>query len=511
MSGRRILRALVGLAFLPLFSGVAVNAATNTSFPGPLRWIQLYPWQSVVVALLGGAVYVVWDIRSQPAGKAKQARLHVRLLGETRRTWVDGVLSRSLADALRIELDVVSQQSKIAGPALVLVRAHDADSDELAAGTPPVELFHRFGEQLLILGEPGAGKTTMLLELAEDLVVTAETDPAATVPVVLSLASWAATPKASFVDWVLQELNRFYRLPRAKAKYVLEHGMATLLLDGLDEVHAGQFAECVNAINMFWDDRTDTSIAITCCTVEYDRLTEKQRLKLAGSVLIQPLTSAQLDNLLASIGEATAELRDTVRGDADLQDLLRTPLALSVAALAFRDHQIETFTGLDSLFGSYNSDYAAAPPRQTRRYDDADVGRWLTTLARGMTVTYSSVLSPALQDFLRMPWIDSDAVPWSPVRWLLLIIGAVPVALLAGMAGMLIGSWQASVGIAALTAAIAWVPRAEKRDFRRGPVAKATLGMMLVLTFLPVTALLRAIARLSASSLSLTCAASQDP
>jgi predicted NACHT family NTPase len=47
------------------------------------------------------------------------------------------------------------------------------------------------GNALLILGAPGSGKTTTLLELARSLIAASEAHADEPVPVVLNLSSWA--------------------------------------------------------------------------------------------------------------------------------------------------------------------------------------------------------------------------------------------------------------------------------------------------------------------------------
>jgi predicted NACHT family NTPase len=67
--------------------------------------------------------------------------------------------------------------------------------------------------RLLILGKPGAGKTTMLLELAKELVQRAEQDLSEPVPILLSLSSWQ-NDQQSITDWIVAELNsgKYYKV-----------------------------------------------------------------------------------------------------------------------------------------------------------------------------------------------------------------------------------------------------------------------------------------------------------
>ena len=69
---------------------------------------------------------------------------------------------------------------------------------------------------LLILGAPGrAGKTTLLLELARDLLTRrAGDDPTHPIPVVFPLSTWSETRKP-LDQWLVDELNlRYDAFPR---------------------------------------------------------------------------------------------------------------------------------------------------------------------------------------------------------------------------------------------------------------------------------------------------------
>jgi hypothetical protein len=65
--------------------------------------------------------------------------------------------------------------------------------------------------KLLILGEPGSGKTTTLLELAHFLLEQAWADPDAPIPVLVNLSSWK-DPQQPIFDWWVGELKSKYGL-----------------------------------------------------------------------------------------------------------------------------------------------------------------------------------------------------------------------------------------------------------------------------------------------------------
>ena len=73
---------------------------------------------------------------------------------------------------------------------------------------------------LLILGEPGSGKTTTLLELASDLIGRAKANAKERVPVVLNLSSWKK--KQPLEEWMGRELSEKYRVPVKLARSYLE-------------------------------------------------------------------------------------------------------------------------------------------------------------------------------------------------------------------------------------------------------------------------------------------------
>ena len=105
---------------------------------------------------------------------------------------------------------------------------------------------------LLILGEPGSGKTTTLLDLARTLLERARDDIKERVPVVLNLSSWKK--KQPLAEWISGELSEKYRVPRKIARFWFQRDYLLPLLDGLDEVETVMQPDCVAAINAFIEE-----------------------------------------------------------------------------------------------------------------------------------------------------------------------------------------------------------------------------------------------------------------
>ena len=190
------------------------------------------------------------------------------------------------------------------------------------------------GRSLLVLGEPGAGKTTTLLELARHCADRACTVPGEPIPVVFTLSSWRQQG-GKFADWLVDELNRRYQIPEKIGRAWIDNDDLLLLLDGLDEVAVAHRAECVDAVNEFRSEHGLTAIVVSSRVAEHRELTVK--LSLLGAVLLQPLDPAAVNRYIESAGPKLAVLSALLARDSALRELAASPLMLSIMSLAYTD------------------------------------------------------------------------------------------------------------------------------------------------------------------------------
>jgi hypothetical protein len=210
------------------------------------------------------------------------------------------------------------------------------------------EVFERSGRSLLILGQPGAGKTVALAKLIEALLRRAEQDSDAPVPIGLFLRSWsvqagnARTKNAKEVGdqerlpaWMSARLAAEYGMGREAARAWVEGGLVLPLLDGLDEVPEGALQEdCVRAINAYRPAVGMRHLAVTCRHEEYERLAPTARLALDDAALLQPYSSVQVRRYLSDMEREHRNVHlklDAVRAlynDADCAALATNPLTL---------------------------------------------------------------------------------------------------------------------------------------------------------------------------------------
>jgi len=265
-------------------------------------------------------------------------RNRVAMLKRVRQDWIDGVLNQSLYSIARIELGLESKEDSVERPANSVLQVLDEAPVALPPGTTITKVFDEHGGALLILGAPGTGKTTLLLELAQGLLERAEHDENYPMPVVFNLSSWALRRKP-LAEWLVTELSERSDVPKKIAQRWVESELVLPLLDGLDEVAPNHRQDCAEAINNFRRDHGLLPIAVCSRIADYEALSTKLRLRHA--VVVEPLSRDQVQYYLARSGEGLKALRDAVRDDSGLAELLETPLMLWIAMLAYRDAPVQ--------------------------------------------------------------------------------------------------------------------------------------------------------------------------
>jgi hypothetical protein len=252
------------------------------------------------------------------------------MLNRVKTYWLKGVLEESLHGGELIDLSLAYRPSALAD-SLEPEWQQTAEYDiPLPFGTKISTVFSAANGELLILGEPGAGKTTMLLQLVSDLLAYAEGDISRPIPVVFSLAGWH---NERLDEWLISELSNNYEVPRQLGRtWINEMGFIPLL-DGLDEVETSRRAACADAINHFRQQFPGVWMLVTTRSKDYHALAT--RLQLDKAIVLQSLNMEQIDTYLAGRGRRLEGLRATLHQDATMRELAQSPLMLSIMALAY--------------------------------------------------------------------------------------------------------------------------------------------------------------------------------
>lgn len=280
-----------------------------------------------------GDVNVTYNL---PPAEAADHRNLTILLERVNSFWIDGVLEHSIVNEMAHELLKSDATDVVEHPWECVLELPGEGARALERSEPIKPIYDKVGRSMLILGEPGSGKTITLLELTRDLIRSARTDPSQPVPVVLNLSSWVGQP---LQRWLVDELKTKYFVPERMGRPMLDRNRLALLLDGLDEVAADRQADCVESINAFTESYGVPGLAVCSRLAEYTAL--PSRLKLHGAIRLNALTPEQIDGYLSSLGGDFQSLRAALEEDDALASLAQSPLMLNVMSIAFRGTTID--------------------------------------------------------------------------------------------------------------------------------------------------------------------------
>jgi hypothetical protein len=263
------------------------------------------------------------------------------LMQKVKDFWVKGLLEDSVHHAALIELGkhVKPDVVEVDHPWASVVQTPDKPDYTLPPEAKTIDVFDEMQGALLILGEPGSGKTTTLLELARDLIARAEKDSSQPVPVYFNLSSWASKRKA--IDkWLVDELKEKYFVTpvRIIEKWLIDNELI-LLLDGLDEVQAENLKGCVEAINKFHEEHGLVRMVVCSRVEEY--MEPGSQLKFDRAIQVQSLSREQIECYITACGPLLAPLGAAIQADAYLQEFAQSPFMLSIMSLAFSGQSIE--------------------------------------------------------------------------------------------------------------------------------------------------------------------------
>jgi hypothetical protein len=243
--------------------------------------------RDVVETTIDQLVYNVFE----EAALFQEQRDRVDVLALMKEIWITHVLEQSLSAGASSGARLEVRPDAISSPWATVIDTSDQVRKFLPAGTSVVDLFHEMQGSLLLLGEPGAGKSTALLELVRQAIAWAEQDPAQPIPVVLDLGWWTDR-RRRLSDWLLDVLQARYCIRAEVAGDWLQGDELGLYLDGLDRVEPRKRREwCVQAINDFRQEHGLMPIVVCCRTAAYESL--ETRLQLQGAICLHKTESLE--------------------------------------------------------------------------------------------------------------------------------------------------------------------------------------------------------------------------
>lgn len=240
-------------------------------------------------------------------------------------------------------------------------------------------IFYRpdIGRRLLILGDPGAGKTIELLTIAQRLVGVAMEDNNKPLPLIFELSSW--TPNTPVLTWLGHQLQKSYgvseKLAKPLAQQWIQQAQFLPLLDGLDELGQRNQIACINALEVFLEQHPALPIIVCCRKEEYERGGQKLK-QMKGAIYLQSITPKKINQYLKELNRQ--QLWEGISASPELLALARVPLFLTMLVVAYRGQPIQdTATLFDAYIQKQLHDVShqgtyklkkGKTPRQTLRY-----------------------------------------------------------------------------------------------------------------------------------------------
>lgn len=412
-----------------------IDAVARADWPAAWGCLDLAEYEALIAITVPIASILTWlasrKAPDTPLGEyhptpAEHARNRATMLDWVQKIWIedrlDQVLYRSVLISLGMDWRAASPR-----PGSLRLRRPGEQERIVPVNVAAIQLFDEAQHSLLILGEPGSGKTTIMLDLARSLLERARSDETVPIPVVFNPSSFTDAEQ-SLEEWLVSEFHRGYEVPERIARHWLSHNELALLLDGLDEVQADRRADIVAKLTRYRSKHLAPWLVICCRNDEYAALSTAG-LALTGvdTVVLQPLTPDQIKGYLADLaGPEPQRLWNTLQGDGALLEVADTPLMLNVMLLAADVLDWGTLPAGSTpttirahIYAAYLRSMLDRSRQTATRYPQDKTLHWLHWLANKMVENGQTIF---LLEHMKRSWFNR---PWQRYGWVL-IFGLIP-------------------------------------------------------------------------------------
>lgn len=187
-------------------------------------------------------------------------------------------------------------------------------------------------DRLLIIGDPGAGKTTILLFAAINILM--DTSREQKLPLIINLATWQTG--RDFKEWYAQSTAHTYSLSLVFAEELLRRNAVVPFFDGFDEVAEEVREDCLQQMSAYFGDQRSRQLIVSSRKKEYAAV--KADAPVYAEFEVQPLSLSQIKKALSENAQTQAAdraLRDAVERDEHLAKAVETPFYLNTASFLF--------------------------------------------------------------------------------------------------------------------------------------------------------------------------------
>ena len=195
--------------------------------------------------------------------------------------------------------------------------------------------------KLLILGKPGAGKTTFSKRLAIQCIN--GSFQADLVPIFIALREFAVSKGRPDLRAYIDQKMEIEGIQSTEIEVLLHHGKAFLLLDGLDEVKAQESSRVIEKIRDFAQNFYHNRFVITCRIAAHDYVFDK-----FTEVEIADFSQSQINDFVKkwfgcrlpdNAQELIDKFHEKLESNASSKELVTNPLLLTFLCLVFEEYK----------------------------------------------------------------------------------------------------------------------------------------------------------------------------
>ncbi|WP_018684917.1 NACHT domain-containing protein [Actinokineospora enzanensis] len=381
--------SLVAAAVVPVLLGLVGNMASAALPSGWQRW-QWLAWPVFVVLGLLAVAQEIGRRRAPEPGGDRLTEAARALEIAARAQWTREAEVRELVSPRLLPLPWSTTDRPVLPPMVDIV---GPEPRRLDGGVP--ELIDAFldlpARRLIVLGEPGAGKSVLAILLTLALLDKRDRDR---VPVLVSVSSWRVGEEP-LLDYLTRRLREDYPALANTARYgpdaagrLVREKKILPVFDGMDELPPALHARAIELIDA---ETPGQHLVLTCRSAEYQAAVARAESIPATALVVElrPVDRADTVAYLAAGHVADdprwaplfADLR--ANPDSPLAEALRTPLMISLVRVAYRDRDSEPGELVDRFTTRAEVEGHLLDAFLTASYGpDSRAERWLRFLAR---------------------------------------------------------------------------------------------------------------------------------